>query len=292
MAISQLSDSSFFGYLRSFVCYNDNILMAESDRAQIFVLDKDLQLVNIIGSLGRGPNELMGANYFHIHKDTIIASDLGNNRVQFFNILSGDHLGYVHGLMDHFPTTLRARFIYKDSIFIGSAEKDSSLVIFDLKSNKSTKFGERYEFGSETRNRIRNYSKNIFSYGDNIISISDNQPLIERYDYEGNIIEKYDYSDIPLVKEILNEIEKVTYAENSYFVTVTDCNIFENRLFLLLSSTVGEYHCNTLLEFEINEKTELCNIYKLPDKVYTSIAYDGANLFSYSYKGEIQRFKL
>jgi len=289
-SISMLSDSSFFSVLQSLVWCNDRLLSSETNRSQVFVMDKDLKLISIIGRLGRGPQEMSDIDYFCVYKDTIIIKDPGNDRMQFFNF-KGNHLGRVQGI-DNSPARYLSKFVYENGMFVTTAKNDSAIIIYNPKTGKTTKFGKRYHFNSEIQNRIRN-DRHIFKKGNTIISISDNQPFIESYDFQGNLLKTYDYSNINIIRKELLEISKQKLPERSYSVLVGDCNIYKDNIFLLINSHKDGFCCNIVLRFIYDKDIKLSSIYKLKDDVYRSIAFNGTFLFAFSNTtGELQRFRL
>ncbi|HBX50402.1 MAG TPA: hypothetical protein DEH02_04955 [Bacteroidales bacterium] len=193
-------------------------------------MNKDLKLISIIGRLGRGPQEMSDINYFCVHKDTIVIKDPGNDRVQFFNF-KGNHLGYIEGICTS-PATYLKKFLYENGMFVTTAKNDSALIIYNPKSEETTKFGKRYHFNSVIQNRIRN-DRNILKKGNTIISISDNQPFIESYDFQGKLLMTYNYSNINIIRNELLKISKLNISERSYSVLVADCNIYDDNIFLL-----------------------------------------------------------
>lgn len=289
-SISALSDSSFFSVLPSLIWCNTRLLCSESNRSQVFVMNEELDLISVIGGIGRGPEEMSGIDYFCVYKDTIIIKDPGNDRMQFFNF-KGNHLGYIKGI-DTTPARYLRKFVYENGMFVTTAKNDSAIIIYNAKTGKTTKFGERYHFNSEIQNRIRN-DRYIFKKGDTIISVSDNQPFIEDYDFKGNLLNTYDYSNIDLIKKELLEISKQKLSERSYSVLIADCDIYEDNIFLLINSHKDGFCSNIVLRFIYNKNIKLCNIYRLKDDIYRSIVFNGTFLYAFSNTtGELQRFRL
>ncbi len=289
-SISMLSDSSYFSVLQSLVWCNEGLLSSETKRSQVFVMNKDLELISIIGRPGRGPQEMSDINYFCVYKDTIVIKDPGNDRMQFFNF-KGNHLGYIQRIGTS-PAIYLRKFVYENGVFVTTAKSDSAIIIYNPKTEETTKFGKRYHFNSAIQNRIRN-DRNILKKGNTIISISDNQPFIESYDFQGNLLKTYNYSRINIIRNELLEISKLNISERSYSVLVADCNIYEDNVFLLINSHKGGFRCNIVLRFIYDEDIKLSNIYRLKDGIYRSIAFNGTFLFAFSNtSGELQRFRL
>ncbi len=288
--ISALSDSSYFSVLKSLVWSNERLLSSETERSQVFVMNEDLKLINTIGCAGRGPQEMSDINYFCVYKDTIVIKDSGNDRIQFFDFMR-IHLGYIKGISTS-PANFLSKFVYENGMFVTTAKNDSAIIIYNPKTGKETKFGKRYDFNSEIQNRIRN-DRFILKGNNTIFSISDNQPFIESYDFQGNLLKTCDYSSINMIRKELIDISKQKLSERSYKTIVADCNTYKDNIFLLINSYKDGFCCNIVLRYIYDNGFKLSNIYRLKDDIYVSIAFNGTFLFAFSHtSGELQRFRL
>ncbi len=290
--ITELDDSTYFKIMRSLVFDNGRLYCAEENRSQILILDENLNIRNVVGSLGRGPSEMSYIGCLAVCEDTIIVSDAGSNRMQFY-LNNGQHIksentGYEDYLLPSY------RFIYKKGVYIGEAKNsEKSIVVYNSTSDKVNYFGDRYRFSSVMQEKIRNH-RFLLDGGDYIVSISNNIPIIEKYEPEtGKLLSSLDLSDVEPIKSRIEESEMENLPENSYMSFLSDCNIFDDKIYLLCCKNIDSYYVNDIIVLNSRDGLEITSKYSLPDEIYSSIAINGKYLFAFCTDTcELQRFEL
>jgi hypothetical protein len=292
--ITELSDSTFFKIMRSLVFYDNKLYCAEENRSQILVLDENLALMNTIGHIGRGPLELSYVGCLSVYKDTVVVTDPGNNRMQIY-LNNGVHVKSDYAIYEDYLLPSN-RFVYKNGIYVGEAKTnvDNSLIAYNSITYSSQYFGEKYRFKSSLQDNIRNHRYVLDGQDDYVLSISNNMPYIEKYDYiSGELLCSFDISDIEPIRSRQKENETGNLPENSYMSYLSDCNIFSNRVYLLCCDNVDSYRANKVVVFNCENDIKLIAKYILPDMIYSSIAVSDKYLFAFSVdKCELQRFEL
>jgi len=289
--IDALSDSTFFKQMLSLVFNDGKLYCAEESRSQILVLDENLKLINAIGNLGQGPEDILYASFITVFKDTVIIKG-GNQRMQLFHS-DGKFIGSEKTCYEtcFWPY---CRFVYKNNIFIGDARDSDTYAHVkcspDLGAVKY--FGERYKFPDPVQEKIRN-NRYLLDGGDYLISVSDNVPIIEKYDYEtGRLLSIFDLSKIEPIKTRMKEADAVN-KNNSYLCYVLDCNIFNDKVYLLCNMTTDRYYANTVVVLDCIDDFKVDSKYSLPSNSYRSIAINDKYLYAFaSAICKLQRFKL
>ncbi|GHV58939.1 hypothetical protein FACS1894182_12250 [Bacteroidia bacterium] len=122
-----------------------------------------------------------------------------------------------------------------------------------------------FEFGSPVKNRIRN-SSYVYTRDSFIYAVSDNMPVIERYDLQGNYIDSYDYSDVKEVKSRLSYAKQnPPDIENSYYQIIANSYLHGDKLYLLLLTEI-EYkdgESNKILEIDLNGTMKATRLFHL-----------------------------
>src|SRR5699024_6159510 len=86
LAIDQLSDSSFFCNVTSIDYKDGKYYISDYERGNIFVLDKQLNLINTLGIKGKGPGELLGASQLFVHSaDSVLIYNDGKKSIELFD---------------------------------------------------------------------------------------------------------------------------------------------------------------------------------------------------------------
>lgn len=287
--INVLSDSSFFSELRCLTMYKNQIFVSDSKRDQIFVMDTNMKLVDIIGNTNTNDN-LYRISDFAISDDTLLVKEGGGNRYQLFT-LTGDYVKSIP-IHDNF-SDYSHRFLFKNNLLTLCAKGDSALLtasIYDV--DQQFFFGKRYDFNNIQQNHIRN-QRFILDNDKSIYCISDNMPFIEQYDRCGKLITKYDYSTLDCINNEIKYIFQKNIKENSYNILVYDCFLNNNSIYILYVSKVGGFQTNKILEFNIEPNISPVRLLVLPNEVYKSICIYNHNLYAFDYlTRSLQRFKI
>jgi hypothetical protein len=176
--------------------YADHGLLYVSDytRNQMMVLNDEL-LIATVSSRGEGPGQLLGASSLIVRNDILYIHDEVKKEIIVFSrgkylrsvkVPSGFDGGTCFGLSGR-------RFIVTDF------QQPHSLAFVNLDTDSVTYFGQIFDFHSPVKNRIRN-DRFVFTQGSFIYAVSNNQPVIEWYDLQGNFVDSYDYSNVAEVK--------------------------------------------------------------------------------------------
>lgn len=291
--IAMLDDSSFVSSVSYMMCCDNSVYVAENKRSQILVLDTNLNLINVMGRSGRGPDELMDIGCFTIiGTDTVIVNDCGNNRLQVFNCKSGYVCSIPVGDMK--INLIRGFLFDKDGILIGTAFRDSAHVCYKIDSlgswNEIGQFGTRYFFNSGMKDKNRN-DRYLLEWNNAVISISDNQPEFNIYNKNYELILNYNYAGLGILSEQINFINQRNLSENSYVVLVNSCGLYGNDLFILFNKFTPHYSSNMIIRFGL-EKHAITSlkVYYLPDDNYVAFAVDSVNIYVFGTRG-FQKFR-
>lgn len=81
--------------------------------------------------------------------------------------------------------------------------------------------------------------------------------------------------------------------ENSYSLYLVDCNIFNDKVYLLCNLKADRYYENKIIVLDCRDNFNAILRYSLPDNVYRSIAINDKYLYAFSRdQCKLQRFKL
>lgn len=296
-SIDVLSDSSLFSQVRRMKAYGGDVFVTETRRGQILRLDGDMKLKNTIGNTGNGPAEMVEMEGLDICGDTVAVFDAGNARIQFYS-LDGEHLGAVP--LRNLPVGNKWDMSFRggkivcdnsrivtDSAFVRLSVRDTSDISF---------FGRLDRFDSQMQTYIRN-GHFFFEDGDGLWAISDNLPYLDRYDGQGKHLERYDFSQIPVVKDMIAYVQSRPHGASSYTTLINwACFDPENgKIYLLCNSRIeGEFFRNKIAVLDVSSgKVRPECVWVLPDDVYRTMCVAGNKL--YVFNGSrclIERFEI
>lgn len=268
-SIDKLSDSSYILSAQSMLLNDNKLFFLDERRSQIIVLDNELNLLTTIGRGGKGPNEFIPSSFTVIGKDTVVVNDSGNNRLQLYHS-SGNHIRSI-SLRD-ISARLINGFHYNNRVLTATSIGNKAIIMYRFNEaylpNMVKEFGERYKFNSEIQNGIRN-DRYLHKYNGKTIAISDNQPFIELYDIDGNILTRYDYSNIEIIENQLKYIKnKGQTNEKSYMRLVHHTYIFNDNLYILINRNTPQFARNIIIQFSLKPEIIPSRLYYLPDYIY------------------------
>ena len=279
-AIIQLSDSSFFADVRSL--YFDKFLyLTDYNRDQIIILDYNGTFVKSIGRKGKGPGEFLGASHIYVHDDTIYVA---NDSKRCFELYDFNKYLKTVQLPPEIILYADFRFFLKEgNLYLTSPSEQNGFVSVKINSNLIDHFGKI----SEIELKQQNYHKkkrHVFSYKNYIISVSDNIPIIEKYDLSGKLIEQFDYSKVPLVKSRIDFIQTNIENENSYYLLLNDAYLESDKLYVLLCTNEhNNINSNKVMAIHLSsDSMAIKKIYNLGVGWYSTICIVDDCLWAFS----------
>ena len=292
---TELSDGSFLAQAFQLIYNGNKLYMSEINRQQIVVFDKDLNFINTISRQGRGPDEVVSLSEFSIKKDTVLVKDYGGVKIQIYKN-NGAHIKAVSLQDIRSEINPAHNFLYSNDTLTIASTQDSALVRYDFSSGKPSlinKFGKRYEFATLSRNYSNN-NRFIDVIDGKIVTISDNLPIIELYNVGGELLSKYDFSSIPMIKKQIEFSNNEKGDQGWVSMLAGSYSIQGNDLYILVNISEPDYTCNKVIKFSLDGNKFIPEIvYTLPGSVYSGVAVSGKYLYSFnSHASSICRFKL
>ena len=257
--MDQFCDTTFFSDIKFMYAYRDLLYVSDFTRNQVMVLN-DGVLVATISSIGQGPGELIGASSLVVRNDTIYVHDAVRRHLTVFyknNYLRDIKIPVGSSGLTNFGLS-------GNRAIVTDFQPPHSLAFVDLYTGEVTNFGQMFEFGSPVKNKHRNH-RHIHVQNPFIYAISKNQPIIERYDLQGNLVDIYDYSNIEEVTQRLAFIKQQPDEERSVFSLVEKSYLRDNKLYLLLI-TVDDNdrpQSNKILEIDVSRTMRATRILEL-----------------------------
>jgi hypothetical protein len=268
--------------------FDKYLYAADYDRDQVIILTTEGSLIKCLGVKGKGPGEFLGASQLFKHGDTLWVYNDGKRCFEVFN--SDSHLQTVK-LPDNLEYPGNFKFFRRGSkLFMTSVSENHSICSFDVKTHAVWQFGDIEIFDTDKHTRIRN-QKHLFATETCILAVSDNLPVIEKYDYSGTKLETYDYSQIPLVRKRLRVIRSQSRNPDGYSLLVQDVCYDNNNLYLLLYANNGNrISCNNILEINVSDNNTHClRLLNLGDTWYNAVCVADGILYTYG-KNSLERF--
>ena len=105
-------------------------------------------------------------------------------------------------------------------------------------------------------------------------SVGTQAPEIEKYSFDGELLEKFDMMEIPIIKDKVNYINKLKKDKNSVYHLFKDA-YYENQVLYLL---VYDY----VVSLHVKDKIHLNAIYKLDNLFYTTLSISESRIFLFN----------
>jgi hypothetical protein len=277
--ISQLNDSSYISDVRS-IYSNKYIYVTDYKRDQILILDKKGSFCKSLGTKGKGAGEFLGAAHLFVSNDTICVYNDGKRSFEFFNFFNHFKTVFLPANVEHVSSF---RFFFKGKyIYFTSVSDSNCIVSIDINTNSFSRYGRLIKFKSAKQTKIRN-SRHVFYNNNNLIAVSDNLPIIERYDFNGDIKEIFNYSNVSVVKNRIKTINSQKQYDNGYDCLLQDAYYENNRLYLLIYTNADNaIFCNKVLVIDTSkEKMVIQSLYSLGTGWFKSICISDGCIYAF-----------
>lgn len=281
-SIDVLPDSTFMSDAIKMQIAGNHIYFIERTSRQLIKLNTDFTINTRIGQWGMGPRDLTEPRNFFLIDDSICIMDIGSMSLKYFL----PENTFAHSLKMKVFSEQRV-FSHDDFLYLASYDRDlkTSISLLNLtnKENMSS-FGESFDFNHSLQNIIRN-KRDLLKDHEYFYTVSDNQPIIEKYDLVSKEkLESFDYSFIPIIEKNIRTIASMPDSPNSYTSFVRDSYIYDGELYLLISKQGDKFTANTILRVKLYPNFELEKTYLLPGEIYSTFCIANDSFYAFNYE--------
>ncbi len=283
-SVSEFSDTLFFSEVKGLTENKGIVYFSDLYRNQVIAFnEQDLSLQAVIGKQGAGPNEIVHFSHFAIYEDSVYIFDEGSFTLRCYDI-TGKQTGN-HALPQKTEYAPFFRFLISGSHTMLCPTFSSSGAVgeYNWFTDSLSFWGTRFTYRYALHNHIRN-NRHLLRSGEDVILISDNEPVIEFYDKDRRKKATYDYSDIEMVKRRLAYIERNVADSNSYGKICEDAYVFEDKLYLLLmtNNDKGDFFTNHLAVFTLTPPMTFLQLLELPGRLYDTFCVSENAIIAYN----------
>lgn len=255
---------------------NGNLFILDEKRGDVVCLDENFKSMQYVSRHGEAPYETVMPLTFSVRNDTTYIVDFGTRSMKKY---------YKGEFIDDFPLSNANgnRFSVNESfIFLSATTDTTSYLRIPLKNSlQQEAIGLVTKEATAKRTIMLNQKHILYNKG-TIFAVSGNYPYIQSYNTDGNLINTFDISSIPVIKNSIEYANSLPYQENSYYIYIMDAYLANDYIYLLCSSrpTSQEYKVNTVLKLSINSGMTLQSIYTLPHDYYSTFCISDSHIFA------------
>ncbi len=281
-SITQFNDSIFLSSM--VLCidkYKDSILLTDYKQSQIFILNKNLDLISKIGKMGQGPGEMIGSAHFCVSNDKITVINDGKELLSEYNLLNQNFSKDIK-FPKNLRKTLTTRFFEHDGkIFHSIVSEDSMIVAINKNGFISNQFGVNSKWDKP---KLRMHSsRHLIKGNQSFFEIGCTLPILQEYSFEGEMLRTFDLSTIHDISNQMEIYKKNNQVPNTYFVMIQDVYFDNENIFLLFASEVDGYYCNKIIVINTKSKFKHIATYTLSGgKVYLSFCVDKNRIIAFN----------
>lgn len=270
-SVSELSDTLFFANVENLLGVGEDIFFIDAYRNRIVCMDvNDWSMKAFIGVPGEGPDELCSLSQFAFRNDVLYALDGGCGKLVGYDLQGNISAKYPLPLESR--PMLGYRFLVSEGggMDISTRFDTGAFINLNLLDGGFSFWGNRFSFDYTSQNQQRN-GRHLLEIVDGYIAVSDNMPQIEKYDSQRNKVEAYDFSDIPVVKKRLLQLEGKALDTNSYGIVCEDACVYQDKLYLLLASGDDNgYTVNRIAVFSLFPQIGYEGLLELSGRIYST----------------------
>jgi len=231
MEIEELSDSTFFRGIYSMI-FSDCIYAVDEFNGRILKLDTNLNLLNTIGRIGQGPQELAGIGCIGVWKDTLLAINVGGKRLNTYS-------AYGQFIESHLFDDIyiaQNNFCIDDEgfLYFTSIIDSFPIVKYDRNMNRQFSFGNWIEPDNKDFRRYLN-DYHIAFIDNKIITVQTDAPIINMYDKDGKHLLKKELPEQLFKKRLMfkkTEQEKDAANMKKIYKLFSCISTIDNKIYL------------------------------------------------------------
>ena len=292
-SVKTLTDSTLLGDLRQLQIYNDTLYMLDEVDGRIIKLDTGFRAGSVIDFSGL---DHTGSSFdpigIYVDADSIYMMDANVRGIRSLS------LKCKHGPITELIGATGTRFfIHQNKFYVSHITEQNCIIVVPekaaLKDTNVVFTGKNFQFTTAKENLNRN-NRYLLCGKKHYYAISDNQPIIEKYELETNkLLYSFDFSDVPMIKSNIHFIRSKVLDDNSYYVMIEDAYMYGDAIYLLCATLGNNYERNTIIKVELEPNMHVTGVYRLPEISYTSFCADGSYIYAFSKTNNtLGRFKL
>ena len=154
-------------------------------------------------------------------------------------------------------------FFVKDSayyFFSNLKGRQEAATIMNLKIKEFCQVGYLTTMYDDISYRFRS-ARHLLEYQEGFLTKGKFVPVIEQFDFNGNLKASFDMKTIPVVFDNLKE-KFILKGRTPYFIT-TDCLVKKDRLYLLVRDGENNSSSKSIIEFYLKDSIEVKKHYSL-----------------------------
>lgn len=299
-----INDTIYFGLISDIKINKNSIYLSDIKSGNIIETDLEFNFRKKWGRKGEGPGEFLAPMGSTISEESLFTLDDGPSEILEFNLESGKYIKSYNQLL---PTS--GEFVIdKNFNFYGSRLEFNlttpPMYTYAIGDSSSLKhFGSHKRVVPEFNSQMPRHFF-LSQYRDKIIAICENDPVVEIYNFNLDLISSFNYSNLSHLNNYMgSQIEKQKIDNKMVANIVTASAIDKNNLYILVPNydkTEDKVVNNLLLRFDLKEKYlkpnglfELGNSSTKEDGFYYSFDVNNNVIFAFDAKSyEVHKYNL
>ena len=300
---SFIEDSSTsFGRITDLKKTDHGYLFIEQYDNVLYHVDQNFKIIGSFGSEGKGPGEFVQLISGFMQNDSVYAFDMPQQKLSMFSLkertLKSESQVKNFSVFDTRIAHDHQTFYYQT---LHSESPDQTLVRWDRKTDSLVYFGDPFP-SDDDREVFARSQKHILWDGNQVICVWASEPMIEIFDESGNLLEKYDLSNISYLQDRIkfsrNEMNKNPSNKHKTYKLINDVSLDGNLLYLLIIGMLPQgISSDIILQFMLhgNEVT-LHKVFRLGssgDNLYSTFDVSNHELVAFNlHEGKFQKFTI
>lgn len=266
---------------------SDNYFIAYSAKhCKFYVFNKELKLLKVFGTKGKGPKELLWPERVVIKDSIIYVWDYVKKSIFKF-VAPGNYLDQIKL---HVPVEEPSQFCLSNHNFFFHDMGNYPIVQINMDGEKVGQFGEFYPpFSNQYEKYFNNMDFHLLAYSNGIIGVNAQHAAIYQYGLDGTLVRKKKYKDLErFFQEIIDFYSKRNTLSDGLiaYTNISECAIDKNRLFIMLTRAPGfaieDVKVNTLLVINLDNFDIIATI-RLAGNYYHGLAINNHKCAVYNY---------
>lgn len=244
--ITDIDGEIFFGKVWSMAYADGHLFLSERDNNQILEIDISSvpKLINIYGRPGQGPGELLENSYINVQKGYLYIQELSGMTVYNINDKSYCNRKTLKsariGSLEQWGVDAEQGIFYGYNV---AREKNRTIVSVDRNDSSLNTFGGFLPVNKNRSKYMANHRMVTLSPKGEVLSVSQEQAVIEKYTKSGRLLSKLDLRETNLIVKNTNNTQAIIYkkdyfskgSKNVGFANVRHIDMAGDTLYILFN---------------------------------------------------------
>lgn len=225
----------YFNHIFSIIPGEDGYIISDDQGGRVILTDKKMNLQRIIGRPGPGPGEF-GQARITFRDNGLLYTFATSNRGFAVKDLDGNPVYNFKPQTEAFNPVTTRFLVQENKLYYSTPNSPLPITAIDMEGNVQQNFGAMISRNAQEGKRVKARGHLLPFDEGSFLFVGENGPIIQRYAYDGNLLEEHNFMDHPFFEPFFRGVqERIRSSGNSdmTYLLFQDAEYVDGKLYLL-----------------------------------------------------------